>query len=55
MVTDVAKFMETLLNDCSGEGLDNDSDFPIDPDELSLLVLRVLITQTSNILPIRLH
>ncbi|XP_047467540.1 apolipoprotein B-100 [Mugil cephalus] len=42
VVTDVAKFMETLLNDCSGEILDFDSDFPTDPDELSFLVLRVV-------------
>ncbi|KAG7226132.1 hypothetical protein INR49_014226, partial [Caranx melampygus] len=42
VVTDVAKFMETLLNGCSAEGLDNDSDFPVDHDELSLLVLRVV-------------
>ncbi|XP_060918741.1 apolipoprotein B-100 [Labrus mixtus] len=42
VVSDVSKFMETLLNDCSGEILDNDSDFPADPEELSFLVLRVV-------------
>uniref|UniRef100_A0A3B5BD93 Apolipoprotein B-100-like n=1 Tax=Stegastes partitus TaxID=144197 RepID=A0A3B5BD93_9TELE len=31
VVTDVSKFMETLLNDCSGEIQDYDSDFPPDP------------------------
>ncbi|KAM7404104.1 hypothetical protein PAMA_004499 [Pampus argenteus] len=42
-VTDVAKFMETLLNDCSGEtDLDFDSDLPTDPNEMSFLVLRVV-------------
>lgn len=35
--------METLLNDCSGEILDHDSDFPTDPEEMSFLVLKVLI------------
>lgn len=42
VVTDVSNFMKTLLNDCSGEGLDNDSDVPIDHDEMSFLVLRVV-------------
>ncbi|XP_070698840.1 apolipoprotein B-100 [Pempheris klunzingeri] len=42
VVTDVSKFMETLLNDCSGEILDYDSDFPSDPKEMSFLVLRVV-------------
>ncbi|KAM6969587.1 apolipoprotein B-100 [Tautogolabrus adspersus] len=42
VVTDVSKFMETLLNDCSGEILDKNSDFPADPEELSFLVLRVV-------------
>lgn len=41
VVTDVSKFMETLLNDCS-DVLDNDSDFPSDPEEMNFLVLRVL-------------
>ncbi|XP_067470643.1 apolipoprotein B-100 [Thunnus thynnus] len=40
-VTDVSKFMETLLNDCSGE-TDLDSDFPTEPEEMSFLVLRVV-------------
>lgn len=44
VVTDVSKFMETLLNDCSGEILDTESDFPADPEELSFLVLRVIFT-----------
>ncbi|XP_034531344.1 apolipoprotein B-100 [Notolabrus celidotus] len=42
LVSDVSKFMETLLNDCSGEILDTFSDFPADPEELSFLVLRVV-------------
>ncbi|XP_044022340.1 apolipoprotein B-100 isoform X2 [Siniperca chuatsi] len=42
VVTDVSKFMETHLNDCSGEILDYDSDFPADPEEMSFLVLRVV-------------
>ncbi|XP_040916458.1 apolipoprotein B-100 [Toxotes jaculatrix] len=42
VVTDVSKFMETLLNDCSGEILDYDTDFPPDPEEMSFLVLRVV-------------
>uniref|UniRef100_UPI0037E9B8DE apolipoprotein B-100 n=1 Tax=Semicossyphus pulcher TaxID=241346 RepID=UPI0037E9B8DE len=42
VVTDVSKFMETLLNDCSGEILDTDSDSPADPEELSFLVLRLV-------------
>ncbi|XP_018553179.1 apolipoprotein B-100 [Lates calcarifer] len=42
VVTDVSKFMETLLNDCSGEILDHDSDFPTDPEEMSFLVLKVV-------------
>lgn len=41
-------FMETLLNDCSGEILDDGSDSPADPKEMSFLVLRVLIIQASN-------
>ncbi|XP_070776697.1 apolipoprotein B-100 [Enoplosus armatus] len=42
VVTEVSEFMETLLNDCSGESLDYDSDFPPDPEEMSFLVLRVV-------------
>ncbi|XP_071327155.1 apolipoprotein B-100 isoform X2 [Trachinotus anak] len=42
VVTDVSKFMETLLNDCLGESLYDDSDFPTDPDDMSFLVLRVV-------------
>ncbi|KAM3595280.1 uncharacterized protein V6R79_021014 [Siganus canaliculatus] len=42
VVTDVSKFMETLLNDCSGEIPEYDSDTPPDPEELSFLVLRVV-------------
>lgn len=41
MVTDVSKFMELLLNDCSGEAVDDGSDVPPDPDEMSFLALRV--------------
>ncbi|XP_035465790.2 apolipoprotein B-100 isoform X2 [Scophthalmus maximus] len=42
VVKDVSKFMETLLNDCSGETLDDDSDILTDPNERSFLVLRVV-------------
>ncbi|XP_074517715.1 apolipoprotein B-100 isoform X1 [Sebastes fasciatus] len=42
VVTDVSMFMETLLNDCSGEILDDGSDSPADPKEMSFLVLRVV-------------
>lgn len=52
VVTDVAEFMKTLLNDCSGEILDDDYDFPADPKEtssLSFLVLRVLSRIHSRI------
>nr|XP_046268549.1 apolipoprotein B-100 isoform X3 [Scatophagus argus] len=42
VITDVSKFMETLLNDCSGEILDYDTDSPADPDETAFLVLRVV-------------
>uniref|UniRef100_A0A3Q1B7C0 Vitellogenin domain-containing protein n=1 Tax=Amphiprion ocellaris TaxID=80972 RepID=A0A3Q1B7C0_AMPOC len=42
VVTDVSKFMETLLNDCSLEIQDYDSEFPPDPAETSFLVLRVV-------------
>ncbi|KAG8013422.1 hypothetical protein GBF38_021773, partial [Nibea albiflora] len=42
VVTDVAEFMKTLLNDCSEKILDNDYDFPADPKETSFLVLRVV-------------
>ncbi|XP_041668257.1 apolipoprotein B-100 [Cheilinus undulatus] len=41
-VKEVSEFMEMLLNDCSGEIRDIDSDFPADPEELSFLVLRVV-------------
>ncbi|KAG7510147.1 apolipoprotein B-100 [Solea senegalensis] len=41
-VTDVSKFMEMLLNDCSGERTNSDSDSPTDPHEMSFLVLRVV-------------
>ncbi|XP_069573561.1 apolipoprotein B-100-like [Brachyistius frenatus] len=34
--------METLLNDCSGEVQDIDSDIATDPEEMSFLVLRVV-------------
>lgn len=39
MLTDVSKFMEVLLNDCSVPHYD--SDLPPDPAEMSFLVLRV--------------
>uniref|UniRef100_A0A8C2XEB4 Apolipoprotein B n=1 Tax=Cyclopterus lumpus TaxID=8103 RepID=A0A8C2XEB4_CYCLU len=42
VVTDVSEFMETLLNDCLGETLDDDSDFPADPKEIAFLVLKVV-------------
>ncbi|XP_068573744.1 apolipoprotein B-100 isoform X2 [Cebidichthys violaceus] len=42
VVTDVSKFMETLLNDCLGETLDEDSEFPADPKETVFLVLKVV-------------
>ncbi|KAM6917506.1 apolipoprotein B-100 isoform 1-T1 [Lycodopsis pacificus] len=42
VVTDVSKFMETLLNDCLGETLDEDSDSPADPKEIAFLVLKVV-------------
>ncbi|XP_062253526.1 apolipoprotein B-100 isoform X1 [Platichthys flesus] len=42
VVTDVSKFMETLLKDCSGEILDDNHEFPTDPDEMSFLVLKVV-------------
>lgn len=48
VVTDVSRFMETLLNDCSREILDGDSDFP--PEEQSFLVLKVLIDCQSQTL-----
>lgn len=51
VVTDVSKFMETLLNDCSGEVPDNDSDLPSEPEEMNFLVLKVLrINQVSQLL-----
>ncbi|XP_032355767.1 apolipoprotein B-100 [Etheostoma spectabile] len=39
VVTDVSKFMETLLNDCI---FDDDSDFSTDREDMSFLVLRVV-------------
>ncbi|XP_041827365.1 apolipoprotein B-100 [Melanotaenia boesemani] len=42
VVTDVSKFMEMLLNDCSEDIRDIESDFPPDPKEMSFLVLRVV-------------
>lgn len=42
-VTDVSKFMETLLNDCSTAVLDDDSDDPADREEMTFLALRVSI------------
>ncbi|XP_063764989.1 apolipoprotein B-100 isoform X2 [Eleginops maclovinus] len=40
VVTEVSKFFETLLNDCSGEILDEDS--LADQDDMSFLALRVV-------------
>uniref|UniRef100_A0A3Q1CD90 Vitellogenin domain-containing protein n=1 Tax=Amphiprion ocellaris TaxID=80972 RepID=A0A3Q1CD90_AMPOC len=48
VVTDVSKFMETLLNDCSLEIQDYDSEFPPDPAETSFLVLRKTDIPLSN-------
>ncbi|XP_042356872.1 apolipoprotein B-100 isoform X2 [Plectropomus leopardus] len=42
VVKDVSVFMETLLNDCSEDILDDDSDFPSDPRKMSFLVLRIV-------------
>ncbi|XP_068195408.1 LOW QUALITY PROTEIN: apolipoprotein B-100 [Antennarius striatus] len=42
VVKDVSDFMETLLNDCSGQILDHDSDAPPDSEDVSFLVLRVV-------------
>ncbi|XP_051252201.1 apolipoprotein B-100 [Dicentrarchus labrax] len=42
VVRDVSEFMETLLNDCSGEIVDTDPEFPTDPEERSFLILRVV-------------
>lgn len=42
MVTEVSEFMETILDDCSGENLHVDSDFPSNPGETTFLALRVL-------------
>ncbi|KAM8915788.1 apolipoprotein B-100 isoform 2-T3 [Spinachia spinachia] len=42
VVTDVSKFMETLLNDCMDETFNEDSDKPSDPKEITFLVLRVV-------------
>lgn len=48
-VTDVSEFMELLLNSCSEEVQNSDSDSPPDPKEVVFLVLRVLkTTQTSH-------
>lgn len=41
VVTDVSNFMEMLLNDCSRETVDIDSENPIHPEETSFLVLKV--------------
>ncbi|KAM9355030.1 apolipoprotein B-100 [Pholidichthys leucotaenia] len=41
-VTDVSQFMETLLNDCSTQTPEDDTDIPPDPAEKSFLVLRVV-------------
>ncbi|XP_037341646.2 apolipoprotein B-100 [Pungitius pungitius] len=42
VVTDVSKFMETLLNDCLEETFNEDSDIPSGPKENTFLVLRVV-------------
>lgn len=42
VVTEVSEFMETILDDCLGENLHVDPDFPSNPDETTFLVLRVL-------------
>lgn len=42
VVTEVSEFMETILDDCSGENLHVDSDFPSNPGETIFLALRVL-------------
>lgn len=42
VVTEVSEFMETIMDDCSGESLHVNSDFPSNPDETTFLVLRVL-------------
>ncbi|CAJ1074177.1 apolipoprotein B-100 [Xyrichtys novacula] len=42
VVTEVSEFMELLLDDCSGEVHDIDSEFPPDPHELAFLVLKVI-------------
>lgn len=49
VVTDVSNFMEMLLNDCSRETFDIDSENPIHPEEMSFLVLKVqmIITYIS--------
>ncbi|XP_067336433.1 apolipoprotein B-100 [Channa argus] len=41
VVTDVSEFLETLLNDCSRENRDSDSDVPFD-SEMTFLVLKVV-------------
>ncbi|XP_061600428.1 apolipoprotein B-100 [Cololabis saira] len=42
VVTEVSEFMKTLLNDCSNEVQETDSDSPPDPKEVSFLVLKVI-------------
>uniref|UniRef100_A0A672I0G0 Apolipoprotein Ba n=1 Tax=Salarias fasciatus TaxID=181472 RepID=A0A672I0G0_SALFA len=42
VVTDVSKFMETLLDDCSGENRDTDAEYYVDPEETYFLVLKVV-------------
>lgn len=46
-VTDVSEFMEMLLNDCSEEVQNSDSDSPPDPKEVAFLVLRVQKSHTN--------
>ncbi|CAN9502027.1 unnamed protein product [Ophioblennius macclurei] len=42
VVTEVSRFMETLLDDCSGEDRDPDAEFYVDPEETYFLVLKVV-------------
>uniref|UniRef100_UPI001A9946FC apolipoprotein B-100-like n=1 Tax=Gasterosteus aculeatus aculeatus TaxID=481459 RepID=UPI001A9946FC len=42
VVTDVSKFIESLLNDCLEESLNEDSEISSDPKEITFLVLRVV-------------
>ncbi|XP_028298322.1 apolipoprotein B-100 [Gouania willdenowi] len=42
VITDVSKFMETLLDDCSGKVQDVVSEFPADPQEVYFLVMKVV-------------